>query len=329
MSVRFANVSIDLDGLGCYHQIHGLAEPADPTAIYRVGMPRFLELFDALDVNATFFVIASDLQHPSVVAALYEALAEGHEVASHTFHHPYDLRHWNERRIAEEIERATRTFVEKLNVRPVGFRTPGYNVDTRVLRILAEQGYRYDSSVFPCPPYYLAKGAVMTAMAAVGRPSGSSMTHPAALRAPLQPYRPSRWDFSKPGDRKHSLPLWEIPIGVLPATRVPVIGTTVGALSPLAARGLARWFRLGQPSLQFEMHGIDLLDRDDPGVVPALAARQPDVRRPWAKKDAAFRAFIAALQQADYTFTTLAEAVDALDTAAGPTVVGSRMSEFE
>ncbi len=328
MGPTFANVSIDMDGLGCYHRIHGLDADADPTAIYRVAMPRFLAMFDALGIPATFFVIASDLKYPSVVAALYEAQSQGHEVASHTYSHPYDLRHWNERRISDEVQQATREISDRLNTRPVGFRTPGYNVDTRILRILAEHGYRYDSSVFPSPPYYAAKGAVMAAMSVVGKPSGSSMTHPAALRASLQPYRPSRWDFSKAGDRKHSLPLWEIPVGVLPGARVPVIGTSVGALSPRAARNLVRWFAAGQRTLQFEMHGIDMLDAQDAEILPALAARQPDVRRSWMRKRDAYVAFMNAIK-GRYDFATLADAVDLLNAAVGPTVVGNRMSDYQ
>lgn len=326
--LRFANVSVDLDGLGCYHRIHGLDAEADPTAIYKVAMPRFLALFDAVGVQATFFVIARDLQYPSVVAALFEALSQGHEVASHTYHHPYDLRHWTDRRIREEIQLATHSISDALDIRPVGFRTPGYNVDTRILRMLAEEGYRYDSSVFPSPLYYAAKGAVMAGMSLVGKPSGSSMTHPASLTAPLQPYRPSRWDFSRPGDRKHSLPLWEFPVGVLPGPRLPVIGTSVGALSPKMAARLVRWFELRQPALQFEMHGIDMMDDQDAAILPALAARQPDVRRSWTAKRDAYHAFMKRVQ--DKTpFATLLEATDALDAIAGPTVVGNRMSDFQ
>lgn len=328
VGIRFANVSVDLDGLGCYHRIHGLNEAADPTAIYTTALPRFVDLFDDLGVSATFFVIAEDLVHDEVVDALRRAGDAGHEIASHTYHHPYDLRRWNEQRIGSEIDLATAAIINRLGTRPVGFRTPGYNVDSRILRILSEQGYRYDSSVFPCPPYYLAKGAVMAAMSLSGKPSGSSMTHPAALRAPIQPYRPSRWDFSRPGDRKHSLPLWEIPIGVVPVARFPVIGTSVGALGQRAAGKLARVFRAGQASLQFEMHGIDLMDREDDAIHPHLVARQPDVRRPWKDKRNAFAALIEALADT-HPFTTLAEAVDALDDAAGPTVVGNRMSDFQ
>lgn len=319
---RLANVSIDLDGLGCYHAIHGLTDHADPTAIYRVALPRFLDMLDGLgNVRATLFVIASDLEHREVGASLRRAIEAGHEVASHSWRHPYNLRDWSERGIDEEIATAEELLEQHLGVRPVGFRTPGYNVDTRIVRILAERGYRYDSSVFPCPPYYAAKAAVMGAMALTGRPSGSAMTDPAALTAPLHPYRPSRWNFARPGDRKHSLPLWEIPVGVTRLGRAPVIGTTIGACGPRTARALYKAFRLGQRTLQVEFHGIDFMDADDDAIHPALAKVQPDVRRSVADKRAAYEAFLGPMRD-EHSMVTLRAMVDQLDAAAGPTVIG-------
>lgn len=317
---RLANVSIDLDGLQFYHTIHGIDAPADPVAMYTVALPRFLELFAEHEIRATLFVIAQDLSHGVVVDALREAVHAGHEIASHTFHHPYDLRSWSERGIGNEIAQAEDAIRDAVGIRPVGFRTPGYNVDTRIVRILAERGYLYDSSVFPCPPYYFAKAAVMTTMALAGRPSGSAMTDPHALLAPLQPYRPSRWNFARPGDRKHSLPLWEIPIGVTRFSRLPVIGTSIGALSPTAAQILYRTGLAGSPGIQLEFHGIDMLDQDD-SLCTALVRRQPDVRRPWKTKRATFSAFFERIGRS-YAWVTLEQQARELEQAAGPIVIG-------
>ena len=315
-----ANVSIDLDGLACYHTIHGLKVAADPTAIYRVALPRFLELFSELGIRATLFVITSDTEHPDIVAALRRAHEAGHELASHSHTHPYNLRDFTVDRIHEELRLSEAAIQRITGNRPHGFRTPGYNIDTRLMRVLTERGYAYDSSVFPCPPYYLAKGAIMAAMSFMGRDSGSSMTHPAALLAPLQPYRPSRWNFARPGDRKHSLPIWEIPMGIVPALRLPVIGTTLGALPAAGAQALVRSMMPGQPTLQLEFHGIDLLDQHDDGVSPLLAARQPDLRRPWKAKRQAFAAAFSTIA-ARYRFQTLDEITSELERRAGPTVV--------
>jgi hypothetical protein len=327
-SPRRLNVSVDLDGLGCYHSIHGIEEPADPTAIYTVALPRFLALFAEHGVRATFFVITSDLEHPSVVRALHRALEEGHEVASHTHRHPYNLRWWSDRGIARELIAAEQALSSTLGIRPVGFRTPGYNVDTRIVRILAERGYLYDSSVFPCPPYYAAKGAVLSAMALMGRESGSSMTDPAALFAPLEPYRPSRWNFARRGDRKHSLPVWEFPIGVTPLTRLPVIGTSVGALPPWGARALFAAFSAGRRTLQFELHGIDLMDRTDEGISDALVARQPDLRRAWTQKAAAYSAFLDAARPT-WQALTLETIARQLDEEHGGIVTGATRPSSE
>jgi len=318
----WANVSVDVDGLACYHQIHGLLDPADPTLMYRVAMPRLRELFREHGVRATFFVITRDLIHEEAVTELRTCLDEGHEVASHTHQHPYNLREWSERGMMAEIAQAEHELSDRLGVRPVGFRTPGYNCDTRLIRILAERGYRYDSSVFPCPPYYVAKAAVLGAMAITGRESGSTMTDASALLAPLQPYRPSRWSFARPGDRKHSLPIWEIPIGVLPGVRLPVIGTTIAATPRAAVPLLYRAFRLGQPTLQVELHAIDLIDHQDPCIDTQLVRRQPDLRRAWTDKRASLSRFFELIRR-DYGWATLAELSAYLDDAAGPTVIES------
>jgi hypothetical protein len=309
---RWANVSIDLDGLGCYHTIHSIDREADPTAIYEVALPRFLALCDRFGVRATLFVIASDLEYPAVVTALREARDAGHEIASHSYSHAYDLRSHSWDRVVADFDRAEAEFMTHFGERPVGFRTPGYNVDTRLLRLLSHRGYRYDSSVFPCPAYYAAKGAVMGVMRLAGRPSGSAMTRAEALLAPIQPYRPAHGAFWRPGRNDDTLPLWEFPVGVVRGSRFPVIGTTLGALPPAAARALYHAHSFGQRLVELEFHGIDFLDARDPCIDPALAARQPDVRRAVDEKFAAFSAYFAPMTS-ERTVLTLAALCDRLD----------------
>ncbi len=317
---RIVNVSIDIDGLACYHRIHGVAGAADPTLMYSTAMPRFLDMCDRLDIRATLFVIASDLEHGRAVELLRDAIERGHEVASHSYHHPYNLSEWPQTSIGDEIDRASEAIIDTLGVRPRGFRAPGYNIDTRILRILAERGYLYDSSVFPCPYYYVAKAGVMALMAAKGTPSGSSMTRPGAILAPTQPYRPSRHQFYKRGNRKHSLPMWEIPIGVMKSPQVPVIGTTVGALPGAAVKHYARAFAFGQRTLQFEMHAIDFLDSRDPGLSGKLIARQRDLKRPQQSKIRNYETFLSTLGKT-HRFRRLDELARLLDQEAGPTVI--------
>src|SRR5882724_9645205 len=92
---RVVSLSVDLDPVECYWRIHGL--PGAPPerarhAILRRCLPRFAELFARHGARATFFVVARDLEEDAEGRALLAALArDGHELASHTYSHPYDL----------------------------------------------------------------------------------------------------------------------------------------------------------------------------------------------------------------------------------------------
>jgi polysaccharide deacetylase family protein (PEP-CTERM system associated) len=89
--------------------------------------------------------------------------AAGHEVASHG---------WDHRRVTEldpasfrDSVRRTRALLEDLSGTPVvGFRAPSYSIVAGrewALDVLAEEGYRYDSSLFPVrrPGYGYRGGA--------------------------------------------------------------------------------------------------------------------------------------------------------------------------
>jgi len=197
-------ISIDLDAIACYYRIHAL--PGAPPqscrhAILRNALPRFSELFEQHGVRATLFVVGSDLAEDAEGRAILEKLAAaGHELASHSFSHPYDLTQLSPERIAEEIDQAHAAIAACAGTDPVGFRAPGYEVSTAVIAHLVARGYRYDSSAFPSIPYYLAKAAVMGALRVLGRKSGSILGSPAILRAPRTPYRPSRANPYQPGD---------------------------------------------------------------------------------------------------------------------------------
>lgn len=299
----FATVSIDLDGLDCYHAIHGLPTPsASGDPIHEVALPRFREMLESLGIPSTLFVITRYLDDSAVREQLSAAADAGHELASHTHTHPYDLSRMDPDAIAAELDQSAAWLEEVTGKPPAGFRTPGYNVSNTILELLDARGYHYDSSVFPCPPYYAAKGLVMAAMKVTGRRSGSSMTDPRALLAPIQPYRPSLDRFHRPGHPSRSL--WEFPMCVVPGLRVPVIGTSLALFGRRFYRAVYPLLRRHQQHLNLEFHGIDLLEAGDPGITPELVAKQPDLRRPLAHKR---RTFEDALRRtsADYEWHTL------------------------
>jgi peptidoglycan/xylan/chitin deacetylase (PgdA/CDA1 family) len=307
----FASVSIDLDGLDCYHTIHGLEPPGPGNPVYELALPRFVELFDELGIKATFFVITRYTDEPGAVDSLRAALDAGHELASHTHTHPYNLSHHDPEAMAAELDRASDALEHHFGVRPIGFRAPGYHAGNDLLDRLEERGYRYDSSVFPCPPYYLAKGLIMAGMRVTGRRSGSAMTDSRANFAPTTPYRPHPKRYYRPGRKDQARRIWEIPMCVLPGIRFPIIGTSMAMMGPKWFRRLLPLIRRRHQFLNLELHGIDLIDPGDVGVEQALIDKQPDLRRSLDHKLNVYRQAILALQ-AHYEFGTLARMTERL-----------------
>jgi peptidoglycan-N-acetylglucosamine deacetylase len=306
-SDRLASVSVDLDAVACYYRIHALGDP--PTdrarfAVLRRCLPRFAELFARHGVRATFFVVGADLEEDAEGRALLAELARaGHELANHTHTHPYDFVRLGAAAIAAEIDRAHAAIGACTGGAPIGFRAPGYEISAEVFELLAERGYRYDSSVFPSPPYYGAKALIMAAMRLAGRPSGSFLGSPRALLAPRGPYRPVP---GSPYRRGGGEGLIELPIAVTPIARLHVIGSSL-ILAPAWLRRHLVQVALRAPFFNLELHGIDLADAEADEIPPLLVARQPDLRRLLAHKLAALDETLTAARAAGARFVTLGQ----------------------
>jgi hypothetical protein len=291
---RLASVSIDLDPLACYYRIHALGSPPRDAALAGVVLaktvPRWLDVLGRAGVTATFFVVGSDLDGEAGRSGVRQLAAAGHELASHSDAHAYDMARWPIERVRADLAAAHRKIGDLAGAAPVGFRAPGYDLSPAMLEVIAGLGYHYDSSLFPAPGYYAAKAAVMAGLALVGRPSGAVLTNPRALLAPADPYRP---DMHAPW-RRGQAPVVELPIAVTPKLRVPAIGTNL-LLAPSWLR--ARWLRdmAKRRFFNFELHGIDLIDAEQDGIPRELVARQPDLRRPLAAKRRALEDILAEL----------------------------------
>jgi peptidoglycan-N-acetylglucosamine deacetylase len=162
---RVAAISVDLDEIPCYADIHGL-EPPDPEAahaIYRKALVRFERLFSDLQIPATFFVVGRDLIEERNAALIAHLHGQGHEIANHSADHPYDMIRKQRGQLRDQVARGADAIERVTGVRPVGFRAPGYSVSDTLFEVLQEQSVRYDSSLFVSPLYYAAKAAAMAA----------------------------------------------------------------------------------------------------------------------------------------------------------------------
>lgn len=286
---RAAAINVDIDSLHLYYRIHGLDEAAATNAVWERGVVRFAELFDELGVKATFFVVASDLLRWPEAAKIARQLVEaGHELGSHSLTHPYDLVRQHDRAITHELAESHRILSAVRGTPVAGFRAPGYTITPRVLGLLADTGYTYDSSVFPCPPYYLAKLAVLARMALTGKRSHSIVGPPSVM-----------WEDRLPS-RRHGLV--ELPVTVLPGLRFPFIGTSLLMMKSLGYRAIRPILRK-VPFVNLELHGIDLCDLEADQIDKALL-EQPDLRVPLADKLALFRQVFSELRD-DWGVDTL------------------------
>jgi hypothetical protein len=300
LRVRLASISVDLDEIPNYFEIHGLKLNAQAsTLVYDVALGRLGELANAGAFPLTLFAVGSDLARQNASNGLAAAARAGHEIANHSLDHRYDFVRLGRSEILRQVEQGAHAIEKAIGVRPLGFRAPGYTITDEVFDVLTELGVRYDASVFPCPAYWVAKALAITAIAARGRTSRSIVDTPKVLLAPTQPYRVGR-PYSRRGKG-----MLEIPVQVTRGLRLPFIGTTVTLAGASRARLLARMC-VGEPLINLELHGIDMLDAND--GLEAIRAYQPDVRISYARKADSILAVVDVLRRAGYAFVTMQEA---------------------
>ncbi|MBI2895124.1 MAG: polysaccharide deacetylase family protein [Deltaproteobacteria bacterium] len=306
--MSLGSVSVDLDGLRCYHEIHGLG-PGPETGtdpIFAASLSRFAELFEELGLRATFFVVGRDLEDPTQRARVALLAAAGHEIANHSLDHRYDLTLLEPEAIEQQVGGAARAIEAAVGRAPIGFRAPGYVVSDALFEVLARTGVRYDSSVFPCPAYHGAKALAMARIRLAGRRSRSILGSPRVLVAPPDPYAVGRRWFARRTSGGDPARLVELPIGVATGARLPFIGTTLVLAGPRGAAWLGHRMR-DRPFVNIELHAIDLCDPSDPGLA-SIAGVQPDLRVSLARKTEALRAAIGQVRRDGARFVTLAEA---------------------
>lgn len=110
---------------------------------------RVLDLLAEHSICATFFVLGWVAEKfPELVREIADG---GHEVASHGYDHRlvYSM---NPESFRADLHR-TKSLLEDLSGKPVlGYRAPSYSITEKslwALDILVEEGYAYDSSIFP------------------------------------------------------------------------------------------------------------------------------------------------------------------------------------
>ena len=124
-----------------------------------VGSPRILNLLEKYGIHGSFFIPGWTAEHhPDLVR---EMVARGHEIGNHGYLHerPDFVDEDEEERI---LVRGLEVMESITGKRPIGYRSPAWDLSPHSIELLLKHGIRYDSSLmghdYDC--YYARQGDV-------------------------------------------------------------------------------------------------------------------------------------------------------------------------
>ena len=155
-------ITLDMDADSLVHIAHPRDSITRISAISMlrygpdVAIPRILETYRRFGMKQTFFIPAWCIEnHPNAVEAIVK---DGHEVGFHGYIHEAQ----NQLPRAEEeywLQRSISIIEKATGKRPLGSRSPLYNMSIATPELLAKEGFVYDASLMGDDiPYILRTG---------------------------------------------------------------------------------------------------------------------------------------------------------------------------
>jgi peptidoglycan/xylan/chitin deacetylase (PgdA/CDA1 family) len=250
-----STIQVDLDSLWTYNTYlkkkHVFPE-CDP--VYAYALQDFLRLFDKYDVKATFFVIGRDAENPKHIKYIDQIKAKGHEIASHSMNHLMGFRELEDEKINKEIEEADKVIYAKTGVKPVGFRSPAFSVNEKVLTILEANNYKYDASVVPS---FIFGGIMNLAHSLLkGKMVNIKSSQINFGKAPKIIYNPDKNNITKKGSMK----IKEVPVSTSLMCGLPIHSSYVFMWGKYYFEKNVKSYKLKNINMNYLFHGIDLID---------------------------------------------------------------------
>ena len=174
---------------------------------YKIAFERALNFFNDFSIKGTFFLVGNELEKSSEIKNIIKnAFEEKHEIENHTYSHPFGLTSLSEIEIKNEILKCDEIIKSITAVKPIGFRAPGYSMNSQTINMLEELNYKYDSSGFWSIMNYFAKLKNKN----INKNSWGNITS----KLPHNPYFPNTIDWL---DSKEKRKIIELP---LPRTKI-------------------------------------------------------------------------------------------------------------
>ncbi len=238
--------------------------------VYERGIPRMLEIFNKFRIKATFFINGVDLEKPDNLKLVKQIFKDGHELASHSYYHRFGFRSWGEKDIRRDLELNLRMLKQLTGKNNFGFRAPGYDIDSKTIRLVTDTGHLYDSSLFPSILNLALKWYLRRKGVKVSPGYGE-------LKNIWRPDFPHKW-FSKDNSF-----IWEMPVAVFPVIRLPLSSLFVASLpESYFSLGLKLFKKRKQP-LVFLFHAIEFVDTDPARELTGMG-EHPSFKLSWKER---------------------------------------------
>ena len=307
MSKQIAAITSDIDSLESIYKGQGCYRAQGYThAEIRMGLETFSRFLEPYRAKTTLFMVGNDFRYAENHDAIRAVAAEGHEIANHTMTHAQGFRLLSAVEKEKELDGMEKACEHVTGKRPVGFRSPGWNIGDDAIPILRRRGYLYDSSIHPTSIMPLLKLMHWSTMRERSASDRTTMGHIKYMFAPTHPYRTSLRSFSERGRDG----ILEFPVTVTPILRLPFFATFLVSTGLGLFQASLRELKRFKYPLQFQFHLSDFVDyshSDLSDQVPQVGHGQyvpAALNMTLDKKISLFKPAVDALA-ADFEFITL------------------------
>lgn len=267
MPNNYACISIDVDTLASIYKGQGCTRPGGYTYVeFRSGLENLTRFFEKYNISTTLFMVGNDFKHKENLDSIRAVHKAGHEIANHSMNHPQGFRYLSPGEKEQEIRSMGEICRQTIGEAPLGFRSPGWNIDDTTIPVLKKSGYRYDSSVFPTFLMPVMKFAHWRSMSRQTKPNRTTMGQWNYMFAPLKPYHTGPHSLA----RKGTGGLIEFPISVSPILRIPFFATLLTFTGTGFYRFLLKRIEQHHLPVHFQMHLSDFVDYSLPELVDQI-----------------------------------------------------------
>jgi peptidoglycan/xylan/chitin deacetylase (PgdA/CDA1 family) len=150
-------ININFDSIGWNLSL----EPKDfrDPSFFKVA-DRFFEISQKYNFKYTIFIIGKDLENSEVASRVKDWKDQGHEIGNHSYNHKQNLGYLKFEEIEYEVLKSHELITKACGEEPKGFIAPAWATSKDLVKILYENNYLYDTSLFPSYFMWIASAKV-------------------------------------------------------------------------------------------------------------------------------------------------------------------------